>query len=58
MPLEGWSYRVEESVAGGAGKRAAVIQTVTVLWYKYRELRLSIGVRLFCEGRAKDDFAT
>jgi hypothetical protein len=33
MPLEGWSYRVEQAVVMGDGKARAVIQTVTVLWY-------------------------
>ena len=34
MPLEDWSYRVEQAVLLGDGKTRMVIQTVTVLWYK------------------------
>lgn len=34
MPLEDWSYRVEQRAVEGDGKAQAVFQTVTVLWYK------------------------
>jgi hypothetical protein len=39
MPLEDWSYRVEQRAAEGDGKARAVFQTVTVLWYKGVQVR-------------------
>jgi uncharacterized protein (TIGR00290 family) len=39
MPLEDWSYRVEQAVAAGDAKAEAVFQTVTVLWYKWANAR-------------------
>lgn len=45
MSPRGWIHRVKQAVWMGAGKAGAVIQTVTVLWYKYGKPRASIFVR-------------
>jgi hypothetical protein len=45
MSPRGWIHRVEQEVLVGAGNAGAMIQTVTVLWYKYGKPRVSIVVR-------------
>jgi uncharacterized protein (TIGR00290 family) len=58
MPLEGWSYRVEESAAVGCGKAGEVIQTVTVLWYKCgAAASFDSCSAFFCGVRQKDGLA-